>query len=246
VTRLPNSVRLWCFPYAGASASLYHGWKSRLVPSVEVRGVELPGRGARFLEPPLTRLPPLVRLLADELEPHLASPYAFYGHSLGGLLAFELARELRRRERPQPVHLFVAGCWPPDDRGAPTFLHRLGDADFVEVVRRFGAMPAEVLEDDELLACVIDALRADFEVAETYEYGDEPPLDCGISVLWGQGDNAVLDLTAWRRQTRGAFSIRLLRGPHLFLHSSLDSVLEAIERDLAAYPVRAERRLATG
>ena len=246
MTRLWDSVRLWCFPYAGAGASLYHGWKSRLAPFVEVRGVELPGRGARFPEPPLTRLPPLVRLLADELEPHLAVPYAFYGHSVGGLLAFELARELRRRERPQPAHLFVAGCRPPDDRGAPTSLHRLSDPEFVDVVRRFGAMPSEVLEDDELLACVIGALRADFEVAEMYEYRDEPPLGCGISVLWGQDDDSAVDLPGWRRQTQGPFSIRLLRGGHLFLYSSLDSVLAAVERDLAAYPETATSRLATG
>src|SRR5262245_25838037 len=116
--RLRPGVRLFCFPHAGGGASLFRGWADGLPDAVEVCPVQLPGRETRFREPPFLCLEPLIEALATALRPHLDRPFAFFGHSLGALVAFELARRLGRAEGPQPVHLFVSGCAAPQIRRA--------------------------------------------------------------------------------------------------------------------------------
>src|SRR5262249_13687929 len=110
-------IRLFCFPYAGGGASVFRGWADGLPASVEVCPVQLPGRGTRFREPAFTRLPPLIEALAESLRPHLDRPFAFFGHSLGALVAFELARYLHQHQGREPVRLFVSGCGGPQTRG---------------------------------------------------------------------------------------------------------------------------------
>jgi medium-chain acyl-[acyl-carrier-protein] hydrolase len=232
--RAQAEVRLFCFPYAGGGASIFRGWADGLPDAVEACPVQLPGREARFREAAFTRLRPLVESLAAGLRPHLDRPFAFFGHSLGALVAFELARRLARDGRPGPVHLFVSGCVAPQTATRETSIHTLPDAEFREELRRLNGTPAAALDDDELMELVLPTLRADFALYETYAFDPGPPLACPITALGGLGDDGVgsQDLDAWREQTTGPFRMRMLPGDHFFVHTARTPLLRAVEQAL--------------
>jgi medium-chain acyl-[acyl-carrier-protein] hydrolase len=231
----PPRLRLFCFPYAGGSAAVYRTWPHAFPSDVEVCAVRLPGREARLAEPPFTRADALVPAVAEALEPLLDSPYALFGHSIGALAAFELARELRRRGRALPVRLLLSGARAPERPDPDPPLGHLSDADFLaEVRRRYDAVPAAVLENPELLQLLLPSLRADFALAETYEYREEPALDCTISAYGGLDDPRVRedDLQAWAKYTARPLSVRRFSGDHFFLHSAEPAVQRAVAEDL--------------
>jgi medium-chain acyl-[acyl-carrier-protein] hydrolase len=226
-------LRLFCFPYSGAGASIYYRWIGQLPRGINVCPVELPGRASRVAEPPYTQLSPLVDAAAEALLPYLHLPFALLGHSMGALVCFELARLLRRRGL-QPVRLFASGHGAPQlpERDPP--IHALSEPEFVEKLREFGGTPEEVLANAELRELLLPILRADFAVCETYAYTAEEPLDCPISAFGGLADREVPgeDLDAWRVQTRGAFTLRMFPGDHFFLQTAQPFVLRSVARDL--------------
>jgi surfactin synthase thioesterase subunit len=239
--------RLFCLPYAGGGASIFRGWAGALGDAIGVCPVQLPGREARYREPAFTRLGPLVEALAGSFGPYLDRPFALFGHSLGALIAFELARRLRREGGPEPAHLIVSGCRAPRVRHTGRPVHSLSDAAFREELRRLGGTPAELLDNDELMDLVLPTLRADFAVCETYAYAAGRPLDCPISALGGSRDDTVDrgDLEGWRAETTGRFRVRILPGNHFFVQSARPLLLEELRRTLtvpAAYPERSPHR----
>ncbi len=227
-------LRLFCFPYSGASASLYYAWQSGLPGGIEVCPVELPGRGRRFGEEPYTALAPLVAAAGDGLRPHLDRPYAFFGHSMGALVAFELTRLLRREGGPLPLRLFVSGHVAPQHNERDDPLHRLADQEFLERVQALNGTPPEVLANEEFRDLILPILRADFTLCETYRCRDEPPLPCGVSAYGGLGDAHVSRerLDAWRVHTDREFVLRLFPGDHFFLNTARATLLEALAREL--------------
>jgi medium-chain acyl-[acyl-carrier-protein] hydrolase len=228
------ALRLFCFPYAGGSSLIYRAWPEHLPWTVEVCAVQLPGRGERLGEPPYTNMPALVGALADSLLPHLDKPFAFFGHSMGALISFELIRELRRRGGPTPAHLFVSGRRAPQITKDEPPTYGLPEADFLENVRRFNGTPQEVLEHPELMRLLLPLLRADFAVCQTYVYRPEPPLVCPISAFGGLQDRDVPReyLEAWREQTAAAFSVRMLPGDHFFLRTFQPLLLSTFSQQL--------------
>lgn len=236
--REPNPrarLRLFCFPYAGGGASVYRGWAASLPGDVEVCPVQLPGRESRLRETPFTHWRPLVDALAEVLPPYFEMPFVFFGHSMGALLAFELARSLRRMGGPLPLHLFVSGRRAPEVPAREEPIHQLPEAQFIERLRELNGTPEEVLQHAELMRLLLPILRADFGVNETYEFREEEPFDFGISAFGGLGDVDVTrdDLELWKTQTRGRFRPRMLPGDHFFLHSARELITEALSRDLA-------------
>lgn len=227
-------LRMFCFPYAGGGASIYRGWASGLPPDVEVCPVQLPGREGRLREKPFEAALPLVQAIADALDGLLDLPFVFFGHSMGGLLSYELAHELARRGRPRPLHLFVSGRRAPQVPSREEPIHALPEPEFIAKLRELNGTPEEVLQHEELMRLLIPILRADFAVNETYEYLAREPLDAGISAFGGLGDEEVTreDADAWRSQTRARFRLRMLPGDHFFVHSAKDMILEAVARDL--------------
>jgi medium-chain acyl-[acyl-carrier-protein] hydrolase len=215
-------LRLFCFAYAGGDASVFRSWPDNLPAAVEVYPVRLPGRGPRLSEEPFRRLPALVEALVPALLPHTDKPFAFFGHSMGALVAFEVARRLRRVHRVEPAHLFLSGSSAPQLPRTGKRTYDLPDAEFVENLRRLNGTPREVLEHGELLELIMGQLRADFELIQTYTYTSEPPLSCGVSVFGGLDDcpSGAERLAPWREQTTGAFSLSMLPGDHFFIHSS--------------------------
>lgn len=215
-------LTLFCFHYSGGSALVFRGWPARLPAAVEVQSAQLPGHGSRMNEEPLTGVEPIARGLADAIGPLLSRPFAFFGHSMGALVAFELARELRRRGAPPPARLFLSGHQPPHMPCDDPPIHDLPDPRFIAELRRFDGTPQEVLDNAELMQIMTPIMRADFSVCETYVYRPEPPLVSPLSAWGGESDPRVSrdEVAGWREQTSGAFSMCMFPGGHFFLHTA--------------------------
>jgi medium-chain acyl-[acyl-carrier-protein] hydrolase len=213
---------------------MFYRWTNALSPDVQVCPVQLPGRESRLDEPAFNRVGPLVKELTLALEAYLDVPCAFLGNSMGALVCFELARELRRLGGG-PRWIFVAASMAPQLRSRSKAMHELPEAEFIQEMNgRYNGIPAVVLESPELMRLFLPVLRADLAVLETYEYEPEPPLECGISVFGGLDDGEVSreELSAWSQQTRGPFRLRMFEGDHFFLNGRREQVLRAVAEDL--------------
>jgi surfactin synthase thioesterase subunit len=232
------SFRLICLPPSGVGASLFQSWYRYLPPQIDVCAIQLPGREDRFREPPYKDLKTLVHELGEVLRSCFDRPFAFYGHSMGAIIAFELARELRRLTIPGPAHFFAAAYRAPHlpSREAP--IRALPDGEFfAELSRRYKAMPDEVLESQELMELLIIPLRADFTMLEEWSFADEPPLNCPLTTFGGLTDESVTgdELAAWSSQTRSTFDRSMLPGGHFFARDSCQLLLQKISNRLAPY-----------
>jgi medium-chain acyl-[acyl-carrier-protein] hydrolase len=233
----PNSqakLRLFCFPYAGGGTWSFRDWSGNLPQTIEVCTIELPGRGTQMKLPPFTSLDPLVRASADALRLHLDKPFAFFGHSMGGLVSFELTRLLRKNYGVIPVQLFISGRRAPQLQPTKPPIYNLPKAEFVEELKQLNGTPAEVLNNHELIDLMLPVLRADFAVLETYKYIKEISLNCPIAVFGGLQDSEVSqkELEAWRDQTSSQFSLQMFQGDHFFIHTARQDLLKAISQNL--------------
>jgi medium-chain acyl-[acyl-carrier-protein] hydrolase len=231
--RTDARCRLFCLPYAGGAASIYREWQNLLPSEIEVCAIELPGRGVRFTDRPFSRMEALVPELAEGLEPMFDRPFAFFGHSMGAVIAYELARHLRARDL-QPVHLFASAHRAPhlpDERDA---IHKLDDKTFLAEIHELGGTPSGILDNDELLEIVLPILRVDFELVETYVHRKAAPLGCPITAFGGVADEHVDrdGLDAWREHTERSFSLRMLPGDHFFLHGAGPTITTFVARAL--------------
>jgi len=228
-------LRLFCFPCAGGTISAYSQWSNYLPKDVEVHLVQLPGRGYRLEEPPFTRFFPLVQTLTSILRPYLNIPFAFFGHSMGATLAFEITRQLRRENHPSPVHLFGCCCPAPEKPILKPFIHQLPETEFLaELHHRYNAIPQAILQNAQLTQLFLPSLRADFTMIETYVYAYEKPLNCPITVFGGLQDKAIcLDsLEAWGYETYSPFTLRMFSGDHFFLHHPQSPFLQFFSQEL--------------
>ncbi|MDX1413376.1 MAG: alpha/beta fold hydrolase [Candidatus Promineifilaceae bacterium] len=229
-------MQLFCFPYAGGSVPAFRSWGERL-PDIEVWIAHLPGRGSRIREDAFTRMLPLVQALTRCL-PQTSGrpqPFAFFGHSLGARLGFEVARTLRRQNRPLPVQLLISACPAPQVPPENPSIHAWPKAAFLAELQRRSGLPTEVTSVQELLDLLLPMLRADFAVFETAVYQREAPLDCSISVFGGHDDPVVSQeaLLAWEEQTTGSFQATILPGDHFFMKTAEAQLLQHIGRLLA-------------
>lgn len=215
----------------------FRSWSDSLPLTVEVCAIELPGRGSRLMEPPFTQLEPLIQELTRVLLPYLEKPFAFFGHSMGALVSFELARILRQEYDLSPVHLFVSGRRPPQVPDPDPPIHTLPEPEFIDELRRYNGTPEAVLENAELMQLLLPTLRADFAVIETYVYTPDPPLNFPITAFGGLEDwkASCDDLEAWREQTSADFSLQMFPGDHFFVHSAQPLLLQGLSRKLHQY-----------
>jgi malonyl CoA-acyl carrier protein transacylase len=222
--------RLFCLPYAGAGASIFNSWLAEMPTEIELCPIQLAGRENRRSEPPFNRLKFLIQTLTPLIAPYLDLPFAFFGHSMGALLSFELVRELRRQDLPTPMHLFVSGYPAPQIPDFEPPIHTLPEPQFIEALRKFQGTPEAVLQDSELMQHYLPILRADFAMLETYFYVKEAPLNCPISVFGGLEDKRVslAALEAWREQTTQGFTVNQLSGDHFFLQLSQKELLKLV------------------
>ncbi len=235
VLHRPNpraKLRLFCFPYAGSGAAVFRTWPAGLPETLEVCAIQYPGRENRLDEPACCDLKALVASLAAALPPYLDRPFAFFGHSMGALVGFELARALRR-SGPGPVHLFASAAGAPQTPELQP-LNALSDDSFLKRLCALNGIPKEVLQNEELMQLMLPVLRADFTLYETYFYRNAAPLACPISVFGGLQDGKVgCDrLEAWRGQTSERFCLQMFPGDHFFLRSAQPLLLESIAEAL--------------
>jgi len=231
------SVRLFCFPYAGGSANIYRAWPNILPHSIEVYSLNLPGRGVRLHEPPFTQIEALVKSAAQAILPYLDKPAAFFGHSMGALISFELIRRLRKYYSFQPAYLFASGRMAPqlNDLDPPTY--GLPDDEFIQEIRRLSGTPREVIDNPELMRLMLPTLRADFHLCQTYCYTPDEAIDCPITVFGGLQDYETPreSLEAWSEHTKAAFRLRMLQGDHFFINHEQQLILGALAQDLCGF-----------
>ena len=237
-------LRLFCFPHAGAGVTVYRSWADLLPDAVEVYSVNYPGRGTRIAEKPFTDVQSMVEALAVDLKPFLEKPFAIFGYSMGALISFELARRLLTDHRVQPVRLFAAASLAPQQTHFEQPFFDLPEPEFIEKLRNLKGTPTSVLEDRDLMELMIPALRADFQVCQTYEYSPGALLSCPIIAFGGMGDTSVTQahLIGWREQTIAWFALRMFPGDHFFLHQCESALLEVLSRQLRECAVACHSR----
>ncbi len=230
-----TQLTLLCLPYSDASAMVYSRWRRKLPEWLTLQSVELPGRGARFGEPLHTDMQRLALQLAQEQITTLKTPYALFGHSLGALLACEIAHALRSMGCPEPVALFASGTAAPTMRADyyRGFSELKTDAELIGQLRTLNGTSEEVLANKELMSLTRPVLRADFLLCGRFEPLQRPLLKCQVHVLGGKADRATTEqLIGWRQETRGSFSLDMLSGGHFFIHEHEAKVLRVIKDQL--------------
>jgi surfactin synthase thioesterase subunit len=232
--RVPGGVPLFCFPHAGGAASYFHPWSAALAPGIEVLAVQYPGREDRAAEPCLTTVADLADQIHAALGPSLPGTFAFFGHSMGAILAFEVARRATRQEGRGPAHLFVSGR-PAPPRYRHRNLHRAGNPALIAELRSLGGTDPRILQDSDVLELILPAMRGDYTASETYRFEPGPPLSCDITAMTGDRDalNTTQDAAAWSAHTTGAFNLRVYPGGHFYLDDCRAQVHELISSSLA-------------
>lgn len=215
------ALRLFCFPYAGGGPTIFRDWPLHLAPSVEVCAIIPPGRGPRHGEASPIRLEEIVDEVAEHIGATRDVPFALAGHSLGGLVAFEVARKLRQSGGVQPVHLFASASPSPQLERKDFAAGDFGEEALIECLTKWNGTPKEVLENRELMKLFLPGIRADLRAFNSHRYVHQAPLDLDITAFGGIRDRIVEErqLAAWSEQTTQAFQLVMVPGDHFFLTS---------------------------
>lgn len=233
--RRQAGLRLYCFSHAGGNAAAYLPWQDGLGDGIELRAVQLPARGARLHEPAHPTMAALVRDLAEVIAAdHDGRPFAFFGHSLGALVAFELTRRLRDDGAPLPLRLVVSGCAAPWCGAPPPRWHELPDAQLIAALRDMGGTPAAVIDEPDLMPFLLPPVRADFALLAAYRYTPAPPLPVPVTAFAGRADvrTDIAGVQAWSA-AGGACDVHWFDGGHFFIHQEHEAVLACLLRRLS-------------
>ncbi|AAK78998.1 MULTISPECIES: thioesterase II family protein [Clostridium] len=230
-------MRLFCLPFAGGGALAYRSWCRYMPPEIELCAVQLPGRENRIKDEKFYDINLLIDELVLQILPYLDKPFALYGHSMGGLISFELARRIRKVKGLTPKILFFSGSKAPQLYDHTKDISHLPDELFLKAIKSFNGMPDMFWQDRELIEFKLPTLRADFSVLEGYNYYNEEPLECPISALCGENDKIISkkDMEALALQTKNQFKLRMFDGDHFFINTCRSKVLKSIIEDLNEY-----------
>lgn len=225
LVRHPRSAkpehRLFCFPYAGGSAQVFHGWAELFPPTIEIVAIQAPGKGSRLLEEPCASLHEICNGLIPEMMPLLRQqPFSFFGHSNGAMVAFELSCRLQHEGLPLPRQLLLSASPAPWTRFIEKPFSAMTDPEFKAALKELGGTPAEILENDALFDLVLPGLRADFSLAENYRYKWMRKLSTQTHVFFGETD-AIEErqIFAWQDHIGPVVSFDRIAGGHFFIHS---------------------------
>jgi medium-chain acyl-[acyl-carrier-protein] hydrolase len=201
---------------------------------VEICAIQLPGRSTRIMEEPYTSFSPLIEALGEVIAEEGMQAFSFFGHSLGALVAFELAHHCERLHLSAPERLIVSGCNAPQRLNPPRYLHMLPDDELIAELKHFNGTPDEVLEHRELMNLVLPAIRADFSMVAQYRYLDQGKLNVPIVAFGGRNDpHCSREQTeAWRLETSADFSMQWFEGDHFFINDEKDAVLVSLKNAL--------------
>lgn len=227
-------LRLFCLPYAGGGAAIFRSWSDHLPSSVEVLPIELPGRGRRVHEAPFKSITEMVNSVTRFVAARSDKPFALFGHSMGSIIGFEVARKLRRENLRQPARLFASGRRAPQVNESTPPTHNLSKEEFLEVLQQLNGSAPEALQNAELMELMLPTIRADFKAIETYTYSHEPPLDCSITAFGGLQDHHVgrEPVECWKTQTNSSFRLHWIPGDHFFLNTHRQQLLDVLAQEL--------------
>jgi len=234
---LDAELRLVCFPHAGGAATFFLPLSSRLAPAVEVLGMQYPGRQDRRYEQFIDDIDDLADAIFAVLrDGWVDRPFAFFGHSMGAVVAFEVARRFHRVGGRVPRGVIASGRRAPSVH-RDEWLHLGDDAQLVAEVRRLNGTDSSLLNDDELLQMILPAIRADYRAVERYRFRSDSELTCPIHVLVGDCDPQVTEAEAraWSGHTAGHFRLRTFPGGHFYLVPQQEAVAAAVSEDLALF-----------
>lgn len=224
-----SRLRLVCLPHAGGAASYFLRFSQAFPSSVEVVAVQYPGRQDRRTERCIDNIAGLADEVFLALQPWADRPLALFGHSLGAVVGFEVARRFEAQPGATPIGLFAsarrAPSLPSTDR-----IHLLSDDEIVAEIQRLDGTQSQLLMDEELLRMVLPAIRADYKAIETYAYQPGARIGCPITALVGDRDHkvAVDDARLWREQTRAEFDCQVFPGGHFYLAECQNQVVDAV------------------
>jgi medium-chain acyl-[acyl-carrier-protein] hydrolase len=228
---------LFCFPYAGGGASIYRQWQAQMVDGINVCPVQLPGREDRIEDPLCNNMQRLIEEMAYHLNDFFTVPFALFGHSMGGMIAYELACYLCNGQGAPPVHLFISASFPPHMLKQRPPLHRLPEAEFADMMSSGGGIPKAILQNEELKELLLPILRADFALIENTIHDKHGALDIPFTAFSGTEDSAVSPETVdgWHGYTQGPFTRKIVPGNHFFINSARSAVIKTINATLSQY-----------
>ncbi|MDN4524097.1 thioesterase II family protein [Fictibacillus fluitans] len=230
--RLSPKIKVFCFPYAGGGSSIYRDWA--LGQDIELYAAQLPGRESRYKEPPISSMEDMIPKITEALLEYLDTPFALFGHSMGAVIAYEAACELKKKYGISPVHLFVSGRAAPQVNETGPDIYDLPQKTFIQRLTDLGGTPKEIIEDPIIFDFYEPMLRADFKLNATYQFTDREKLDCSISVLSGNKDKAVgtESLSSWREVTTGSATFEMFEGGHFFIRHQKRQIEKLMFRTL--------------
>lgn len=230
-----SAVRLVCLPHAGGSASFYFPVSRALAPEVEVLAVQYPARQTRHLEPGIDNIPDFADQIFAVLQDLNDKPLAFFGHSMGAVLAYEVALRMQRAGLPSPVRLFASGRRAPS-RYRDERIHEGTDAEIVAELRKLGGPNPAVLADPEMLEIILPAVRSDYTAIERYRHEPGRKLDCPVTVVVGDNDPRVTidEARAWAEHTTGPFDLETFPGRHFYLVDQGPRVIDLVRTKLTS------------
>lgn len=233
-------VRLFCIPHGGGGAQNFKDWAESLPEFIEVVALSFPGRGSRHAEPAIHSMGELVNEIVNAITPFLDKPYAFFGHSVGALVAYEVVCRIEQANQTEgttlklPMRLITSAHEVPAESHADTPMYQLSDAELLTKIGELGLVPDEALQNKELVDFILPPLRADFEVSETYQWQKVEPLTVPITATLGDQDTLLTeqDMQGWRAYTCRDFAFKCYEGDHFYTVSKMSELLADITREL--------------
>ena len=234
--REERRARLFCLPYAGGSAAVYRSWMSALPPEIELLSVQLPGRGWRLREAPLRDLHVAADRIADAIAEQDDLPFAVFGHSMGAWLGLEVVRRLEASGRV-PLKFFASGRQAPGLGCTQPPLSHLTEEEFIlEVQRRYGGIPHEILAERDLLALLLPSLRADIAMLEMHAHRPGRPIAAPLHAIVGDADELVSaeEMAPWAEEAAGGFEVSILEGGHFYFQPDAQPLIQLLRSQLLA------------
>jgi pyochelin biosynthetic protein PchC len=234
-----SMLQLFCFPHAGGSASFYFPVSAALTPDIDVAAIQYPGRQDRRTEPAASSIADLADAIFDAVRPLTDRPLAFFGHSMGAVLAYEVAIRLEDAGAPPLARLYVSGRRAPSCHREET-LHQQTDQALIEELKHLSGTNSDLLADPEALEMILPAIKSDYRAIETYRPGDTRPLQAPITAIIGADDTRVTidEAKAWHRHSTASFDLRVLSGGHFYLIDHSPEVIRLIAEDLALHAAK--------
>ncbi|MES2355403.1 MAG: alpha/beta fold hydrolase [Pseudomonadota bacterium] len=233
-------VRLVCFPWCGAGASVYRRLALQLPQHIELLAVQLPGREERFGENRLLRMEQVIAHVIDDLISVFDRPLVLFGHSLGALIAYEMALALRAKVGREPQGLILSGHGSPSspEPGSQS-LHIASEEDLIVAIRRLGGTPPEIIENIELMRALFPLLRADYEVLETYTHQPQPLLSSRLIACAGEDDLEVSreSMEAWQQYTSEPAKVHWFNGGHFYLSLQPEILAKYLQEWIASFGI---------